>query len=316
MLSKYAASLSKRLINSVNLRFTSQLQTDGGSYLHNPGSEPLTIATLGDVIAETANKYPDRIAIRSIHEDLSMTYEELLNKADSIGCALRANGFEKGDRIGIWLHNSSGWVTSVLAAARAGLIAVFINPTFEKDELQFCINKTQIKGLVIGDNIKNIDYYGVLNKMLPELQSSKEGLLRSENCPSLRSIITAGKKKLNGVTTLDSLIYNNKNNSEITKYSNQVKPEDSLYILMTSGTTGTPKGALHSHIAVLNNSYLFGKRLGLQEQHQVVCLQSPLFHALGSLLTLLGPLRHGSTVVLPSPMYSTTASLNALCAEK
>lgn len=45
-------------------------------------------------------------------------------------------------------------------------------------------------------------------------------------------------------------------------------------------------------------------------------LQVPLFHALGSVITLLGGLRHGSTLVLPSPIYSVTAHINALCVEK
>lgn len=45
-------------------------------------------------------------------------------QADSLGCTLRANGFNKGDRLGIWTHNMAGWILSVLAAARVGLISV------------------------------------------------------------------------------------------------------------------------------------------------------------------------------------------------
>lgn len=66
--------------NYINYRSVRKLQTDQGSYLRNPGSEPLTHATLGGVIAETAHKYPGRVAIRSVHEDLTITYEDLLNQ--------------------------------------------------------------------------------------------------------------------------------------------------------------------------------------------------------------------------------------------
>ncbi|CAH0714219.1 unnamed protein product, partial [Brenthis ino] len=315
MLTK-ALNLLTTFKNPIHLKFVRQLRTDNGSYLHNPGSEPVSLATLGDVIAETAHKYPDRIAIRSIHEDVTITYEELISKADSIGCAFRANGFEKGDRIGIWLHNSSGWVTSLLGAARAGLISVLINPLYQSDELRFCINKTKLKGILIGDNIKNVNYDKVLHEMLPELHLSREWSLQSGNCPSLKSIITTGKEKLHGVTTLNSFIDNYRNNSEIKKYSSQIKPEDGVIIMMTSGTTGTPKCVLASHFGIVNSTYFIGQRLGLQDKHQVVCLQSPMFHALGAIGALLTALRHGSTVVMPSPMFRAVASLNALCAEK
>ncbi|XP_045447730.1 medium-chain acyl-CoA ligase ACSF2, mitochondrial [Melitaea cinxia] len=298
-----------------NVRSVRKLQTDQGSYLRNPGSEPLTHATLGDVIAETAHKYPGRVAIRSVHEDLTITYEDLLNQADSLGCALRANGFEKGDRLGIWAHNCAGWIVACVAASRVGLVSVFLNPVYEKNELKFCVNKTKMKGLIIGDSIKNRDYYGMLNKIIPELQTSKEFLLRSQTFPTLTSIISLGKEKLSGVTNIDTLINDFKNNSEVSKYGQELKPEDPSLCLLTSGTTGDPKAAIDSHYNVVNNSYFVGKRLLFQE-HQTACLQAPLFHALGSIITMVGPLRHGSTIVIAAPTYNVAANVHALCAEK
>lgn len=67
---------------------------------------------------------------------------------------------------------------------------------YQEEELKFCVNKTQLTGLVFGENIKNINYYGLLNRMIPELQTSKAGGLQSKHCPSLRSIIFMGKEKL------------------------------------------------------------------------------------------------------------------------
>ncbi|XP_052739345.1 medium-chain acyl-CoA ligase ACSF2, mitochondrial isoform X2 [Bicyclus anynana] len=293
-----------------------QILTDNGSYYYNPGIEPLTIATLGDVIAETAHKYPGRVAIRSVHEDLTITYEELLNKADSLGCALRAQGFQKGDRLGLWTHNCIGWVVGCLGAARAGLISVLVNPVYEKAELRFCINKTKLKGLMIGDTLKNRDYYGLLRTLVPELQTSKEGLLNSKEFPSLTSVINSGKQTFSGVSTLDSLVNNHKNNADITKYGKEVTPKDGSLILLTSGTTGDPKAGLDSHTGVVNNVYFSGIRNSFHEGHPIVCVQAPLFHALGAIVTLLSCLRHGATVVLPAPTYNVAANVDAICAEK
>ena len=47
-------------------------------------------------------------------------------QADSLGCALRAQGLQKGDTVGIWSHNSAAWIVAVVAAARAGLISVSV----------------------------------------------------------------------------------------------------------------------------------------------------------------------------------------------
>ncbi|XP_050347021.1 medium-chain acyl-CoA ligase ACSF2, mitochondrial [Nymphalis io] len=317
MLNKSVCFLSKRLASVANLRLARNLHRHSHEgYLHNLGSEPLVHASLGDVVAKTAHRYPGRVAIRSIHEDLSITYDDLLNQADSLGCALRDNGFEKGDRLGIWSHNCIGWVVALVAAARVGLISVFINPAYEMNELGFCIKKTQMKGLLIGETIKKRDYIGRLNKILPELQTSKEGSLASQIFPNLTTIMTLGKENINGVSTVDSLINRYKNNCEISKYGKEIKPEDGSICLLTSGTTGNPKAALDSHLAVVNNTYFSGKRLLLNEEHQTVCLQSPLFHALGSIVTLISALQHGSTIVIPAPIYNVAANINALCAEK
>lgn len=56
----------------------------GQSYLHNPGSEPLVDDTLGDILYQAANKHPDRIAVTSLHEDVSMTYGELLRQVSAL----------------------------------------------------------------------------------------------------------------------------------------------------------------------------------------------------------------------------------------
>ncbi|CAK1601302.1 unnamed protein product [Parnassius mnemosyne] len=317
MIVKSAALITRKISYSLSYRLARHIQSDSNaSYLRNPGSEPLTIATLGDVLAESAQKYPDRVAVRSVHEDITLTYEELLTQADSLGCALRANGFEKGDRLGIWSHNSAAWIIAMVAASRVGVISVFINPVYEKSELSFCIKKTSMKGLLIGNEIKNRNYYNKLKHLIPEIDKSKAGSLKSEQFPTLNTIISDEKEKLSSVYQLNSLIDNYKNKPEISKYGSEIKPDDGSIIHFTSGTTGDPKAALDSHLGVVNNTYFIGKRNGFHQGHQKICVQVPLFHALGSVVTVLGALRHGATLVLAAPIYDIAANINAMLAEK
>ncbi|XP_059049575.1 medium-chain acyl-CoA ligase ACSF2, mitochondrial [Achroia grisella] len=305
----------KNVNYSKKLRAVRQIQSGvKDSYLNNPGTEPLTIATFGDVLAETAHKYPGRVAIRSVHENVTITYEQLLNQADSLGCALRAQGLQKGDRLGLWSPNTAAWLVAAVAAARVGIISVLLNPVYEKSELSFCIKKTGLKGILISDKLPNKDYYGMLREMIPELQTSTPGALKSEAFPTLTSIINGGKEQLSGTLSYDSLITHN--NNDVNKYGAEVKPEDGCLIHLTSGTTGEPKAALDSHINVVNNTYFIGKRNSLHEEHQRVCVQAPLFHALGSIVTTLAGLRHGSTLVLAAPTYNVHSNINAWFAEK
>lgn len=302
---------------AVILRRSKHIHSAGSaSLLHNPGSEPLNYATLGEVIAQTAHKYPERIAVKSVHENLILTYEDLLNKADAFGCALRAQGLEKGDRLGIWSHNATSWIVALVGAARAGLISVLINPLYEKNELSFSIKKTDMKSLLIADKIPSKNYYNVLRGLIPELSDAKPGHLKSKEFPNLTSVIADGCEKLAGTFSYNSLITENMNANEISRYGNEVKPDDGSIIHFTSGTTGEPKAALDSHFGVVNNTYFTGKRNTFHEGHHNICVQVPLFHALGSIITILGGLSHGSSLVLAAPIYSVSANINTLFGEK
>ncbi|PZC85083.1 hypothetical protein B5X24_HaOG202847 [Helicoverpa armigera] len=314
MWSKNAVNAT-RLSSVVNKRWKSHIQAAAGqSYLKNPGTEPLKQTTLGDVIAKSVNKYPDRVAIRSVHEDVTITYAELLRQADSLACALRAQGLKKGDRLGLWSYNCSSWLVALVAASRAGLISVLLNPIYENRELSFCIKKTGIKSLLIGDKTQRKNYYESLSQMIPELENSKPFSLQSSEFPTLNSVISIGKDHLAGTTSFNSLVSGS--GSQISRYTFENKPSDGTLILLTSGTTGDPKAALNSHLGVVNNTYFIGKRNILDQAHQTVLVQAPFFHALGCIVTSLSGLQHGSTLVLPAPFYNVNDNLNAMLAEK
>ncbi|XP_063376010.1 medium-chain acyl-CoA ligase ACSF2, mitochondrial-like [Cydia fagiglandana] len=283
------------------------------SYLHNPGSEPLTYATIGQAVEASAHRYPGRVAVRSVYEDRTLTYEQLLAEADALGCALRSRGLEKGDRVGIWSHNNAAWIVALVAAARVGLISVALNPVYEKPELTYCIKKTELKAIIIGDTLEKANYYKTIEQLIPEVHKQKAESIESKTFPSLKTIITCDKNALPGTFTYDSLVANR---HDASRYGAQVDPDDGAIIHFTSGTTGDPKAALDSHFGVVNNSYFMGKRQNLHEGHEITCVQSPLFHALGSVITVASALRHGTSLVLAAPTYNVEANMKTLLSDK
>ncbi|XP_053612968.1 medium-chain acyl-CoA ligase ACSF2, mitochondrial [Plodia interpunctella] len=305
-------------VNKINYcdtsRFARYIQSASkDSYVKHPGAEPLNYDTYGQVLQKTVEKYPGRVAVRSLHEDVTFTYDELLTQADSLGCALRAHGLEKGDRIGLWSHNTATWVVSLLAAARVGLIAALLNPVFEAPELSFIMKKTGMKALVIPEKLPNRDYYTKLKGLLPELGNTKPGSRISRDFPNLTTVVNTGNEKLPGTLSYQSLITHN--NNDVSKYCNEIKYEDGCLLHLTSGTTGDPKAGLDSHLGIVNNTYFSGVRNTFNEYHHKVCIQVPLFHALGSIITALAGIQHGSTLVLAAPTYNIQANLDTLYAE-
>ena len=108
---------------------------------------------------------------------------------DRLASGLLAVGLKPGDRLGIWGPNSHEWYITQWAAAKAGLILVNINPAYQPAELEYCLNKVGIRGLVSSQRFKTQDYVGMIGKVAPELKGSKAGELRSETVKSLEKVI-------------------------------------------------------------------------------------------------------------------------------
>lgn len=103
---------------------------------------------------------------------------------------------------------------------------------------------------------------------------------------------------------------------EIAMFEQYIQPDDGCNIQFTSGTTGSPKAALLSHYAIVNNGIGIANRTEMEEKAHRICCQVPLFHVYGVVVAIMGALAHGTTMVLPAPGYSPDASLNAIVEEK
>ena len=78
-------------------------------------------------------------------EGVSYTYAEMVEKATQIAMGLLAAGFKQGDRIGILGPNQSQWSIAMWAVAIGGMQLVTINPMYTAPELEYAINKVDIK---------------------------------------------------------------------------------------------------------------------------------------------------------------------------
>lgn len=113
---------SRSFRTAVRFRHSNQNQ----SYVHCPSTRPLLYRNIGQHLRLATEKFPNREALVSCHENKRFTFSDVLEKADRLAAGLQQLGLKGGDRVGIWDHNGSTSYLTSLAVARAGMILVFM----------------------------------------------------------------------------------------------------------------------------------------------------------------------------------------------
>ncbi|XP_046636691.1 medium-chain acyl-CoA ligase ACSF2, mitochondrial-like [Daphnia pulicaria] len=289
------------------------------SYVCGPGSTPLLGLTIGQLLENTANKYGDREAVVVIHQNIRKTYQQLLNDANQLAAGFVSLKLKRGDRIGIWGPNSYEWALTQWGAARAGLILVNINPSYQPLELKYALNKVGIKTLVAAESFKNLDYFSILNEAVPEIKETKEmDFIKSREVPTLESVIMISDRIEKGTWRFQDIMQMGGNNElkEIGGIQSKIQFDEPANIQFTSGTTGSPKGATLTHHNIVNNGYLMGLRTGYHLKAHRLCLPVPLYHCFGCVMGVLSAVSHGGSYVLSSPAFSARKAVKAVEQER
>ena len=176
------------------------------------------------------------------HQQVNLTFGELKQRVSAMVGSMQSLGLQKGDRVAFALPNCFELVICYFAATQLGLIAVVLNPAYQVVELEYMLNKTKAKAFFIYDTFKILNHIGIMQKLCPELESSKPGEFKSKNLSDLKHIIV-----LNSPLVPEKKTYKGTwQYSEFSKPKSQstcqdlpyVDTEDPCTILFTSGTTG------------------------------------------------------------------------------
>ncbi|CAG9771984.1 unnamed protein product [Ceutorhynchus assimilis] len=303
-------------IQAQNIKFLYKLRSF--SYLHNPSPDKFLPLTIGKLLENAANKYGDRLAVISRHQNDKLSFQEALNRADKLAAGLKAIGLRMGDRVGIWAPNMTEWYVTHMACARGGYVLVNMNPAYQPEEIKYCINAVGAKAIVCPHKFKTQNYYEHLTSIAPELTDSRPGKINSVNLPSLKSVIIVGDEDLRGAFKYQELfdLPSAIDIKQIKAQQNSISLDSLCHLQFTSGTTGKPKAPMQTHFQIVNNSFFAGKRNELDRKHHIICVQVPFFHVFGTIVTVNAGLNHGATLVLPSPSFDADKSLDAIRDEK
>ena len=277
---------------------------------------PLIEATIGQHFSAMAQRFPDREALVSRHQNCRMSYRELDQESGRLASALLNAGIGKGERVGIWAHNGAEWLLMQIATAKIGIILVNINPAYRVTELEYALNKVGCRMLVTMTAFKTSDYLGIVRELAPEIDGCLPGALNARRAPALKTVVQLGTQKVPGMMSFAEFLATGKvDDPAVQKLGESLKAKDPINIQFTSGTTGFPKGATLTHRNILNNGFFIGEAMKITEQDRL-CIPVPLYHCFGMVLGNLAALTHGATIVYPNDGFDALSVLEAVQGEK
>lgn len=287
------------------------------SYTSGISDEPLLGLTIGEAFEDTVNRFPKNEAVVSRHQNIRYTYEQLEIRVNQCAKAFLAIDIQKGDRVGICASNCVEWLIVQIATAKIGAILVNINPSYRTYELEYALNHSGCKSIVIADKNKHTDYSEMLFELIPNLKNNTLPTFDCNEFPLLRSVISLSQTNLEGILMWEEFIdmgihidYH-----KLETRQRLLSFDDPINIQFTSGTTGSPKGATLSHHNILNNAYFTSKTQRITEKDKIV-IPVPLYHCFGMVLGNLGCISQGATMIYPSETFDAEATLKAISEEK
>ena len=292
------------------------LRPHGGmSYVRGAADEELKFMTVPQLLDRAVLRYGARDAAAFAASGARLSWHDLKRRADDVAAGLLALGIARGDRVGVWAPNCVEWLLTQFGTARIGAILVNINPAYRSTELQFALQKSGCRALVLAPRFKSSDYVAILRQLAPEVDlSTNETPLKIATLPTLERVVLIGAgERPRGALTFAELerLGGPAHQQRLERLSAALDPDDAINIQFTSGTTGAPKGATLSHFNIVNNARFAGKAMRLGER-DALCIPVPLYHCFGMVLGVLTCASSGATMVFPGEGFDPLETLEAI----
>jgi cyclohexanecarboxylate-CoA ligase len=244
---------------------------------------------LSEFLDAAVARRPDMVALVD-HNSMTgarteLTYRELGRRVERIALGLLDLGVAAGDVVSYQLPNWWEFVALHLACLRIGAVTNPLMPIFRQRELSFMLGLAEAKVLVVPRLFRGFDY--------PAMAEEIRGAL-----PALQHVLVIGgageqsfEKRLLEAPQERGL------DAAAIFAARRPKPDDVIQVLYTSGTTGEPKGVMHTANTLFSNIVPYAERLGLADR-DVVLMASPMAHQTGFMYGLMMPIYLGAKAVL------------------
>lgn len=214
---------------------------------------------IGDFLTRRAAVTPEREAYVDPQTGLRLTFSALNERVNQLANALASAGVNPGDRVALCLMNSVEFIESFLAIAKMGGVVVPLNWRLVADELEFIIKDSGAQTLLYGQEFQSV---------IADLQG------RGDKTDVVRWIESGDvERRLAFSEHYDAF----RHQGAVSEPQLGATGDDLLFIMYTSGTTGLPKGVVHSHTTVFWAILTFEASCDLRDGDRYL-VALPLFH--------------------------------------
>jgi acyl-CoA synthetase (AMP-forming)/AMP-acid ligase II len=233
--------------------------------------------TLADELADLVSNNPDRVLI--VEGEQRHTVADMDRQARALASALQKRGLVAGDVVSFELPNWPETVAIDLACAMLGLVCNPIIPIYRDAEVSYILRDAGTKVMFIPTRFRKFDYADMIARHRADL-------------PDLEHVVTV-RGDADGATSFENLLAEG-DAEEFVPLA--VDPNAVKLIMYTSGTTGRPKGVLHSHNTIDTEIQAISQFLGLGGD-DVILMPSPVTHITGYLYGIQMPFTLNAPVV-------------------
>ncbi|MCR4434527.1 MAG: AMP-binding protein [Clostridiales bacterium] len=254
--------------------------------------------TVGDLLDQMADRYPDHDAVLYTDRPFRKTYSEFRDICNTVAKGFMAMGVKKGDHVAIWATNYPEWLITMFAAAKIGAVLVTVNTNYKIFELEYLLRQSDSHTLVLIDGFKDCNYVEILNELCPELKNSKPGELNNPSLPFLKNVVYIGDSVQPGMFNWRDLyeMAQEVSDEELRRVQSSLNVHEVVNMQYTSGTTGFPKGVMLTHYNIVNNGKCIGDCMNFTHEDKL-CIPVPFFHCFGCVLAVMACVTHGTTMV-------------------
>jgi len=223
----------------------------------------------------------------------TLTYFDLYRDVSAFANVLKRLGVRKGDRVAIYLPLVPELAIAMLACARIGAVHSVVFGGFSAEALRDRINDQQARVLITADG-------GYRRGQIVPLKHTADEALT--DTPSIESVVViqrgAGPMPVHIKEGRDHWYHRLMQDAPLTCEPEPMDSEDMLYILYTSGTTGKPKGIVHTTGGYLTGTYASTKWVFDLREDDVYWCTADIGWVTGHSYVVYGPLANGATVVM------------------
>ncbi|MFD9083751.1 FadD3 family acyl-CoA ligase [Streptomyces erythrochromogenes] len=266
--------------------------------------------TIAGLVRSASARYGDLEAV--VDGRVRISYAQLGERVERAAAACVAAGVEHGDRVAVWAPNTLDWIVSALGAVSAGAVLVPLNTRFKGAEAAYVLQRSRARLLFVTGTFLGTSYVASLRR------AAAEGPGRGPlpGLPHLEQVVVLAEDAPDTFRTWkDFLAGGDRVTAEaVRERAEAISPDSPSDIIFTSGTTGSPKGAVITHAQSLRCYDVWSGLAGLREGDRYLIV-NPFFHTFGYKAGIIACLMRGATMV-PQSVFNVDTVLANVAAER